>query len=95
LVQPAAHGLGAALAAAASTPGGDQAARRALVLAAKVLQGIANGAAFGGKEAYMGPFNAFVEASGPAVADYLDGFAVRPHSCVCVCVCVCARLGPA
>jgi len=73
LVQPLQHGLGNVIAGLE-----DPAVRRVLVLVTKVLQNLANKVQFGSKELFMAPFNGFLEDNAPAVADYLDGFAVRP-----------------
>ena len=46
--------------------------RRNLVLISKCLQALSNNVAFGGKEQYMVPMNAFLEANRPRIRAYFD-----------------------
>lgn len=49
---------------------------RTLLLVAKVLQNMANGIPFGGKEQYMMPLNEFLTANTPLVRDFLTELSV-------------------
>ena len=46
--------------------------RRNLVLISKCLQALSNNVTFGGKEQYMVPMNAFLEANRPRIRAYFD-----------------------
>lgn len=46
-------------------------ARRGLVLISKLLQAASNGVAFGAKEPFMAPLNAFIERATPAMAAFI------------------------
>lgn len=51
-------------------------ARRTLVLVAKVLQNLANGVMFGGKEEFMIPMNKFIEGNTENLRDYFENMVV-------------------
>ena len=53
---------------------------------AKVLQNIANLAAFGPKEAYMVPCNDFLTSMKPKVIALFDTLSVRLLTYVCMCL---------
>jgi len=50
--------------------------RRTLVLVAKVLQNLANGVMFGGKEEFMTPMNKFIEGNTESIKDYFENMSV-------------------
>lgn len=53
------------------------ASRRSLVLVTKVLQQLANGQEFAGKEAYMKPMNPFIQNNIPRLSEFFTRLVVR------------------
>lgn len=60
-----------------STPPNGE-ARRALTLVAKILQNLANGVEFGGKEQFMVEFNPFVTNNAHRITEFLDRLSTPP-----------------